>query len=62
VVGAADPMDAVLGRRNDIVEGATGQVGEFHPAGCGNAFMQLTRRSTACTADLRDCGHDHLGT
>jgi hypothetical protein len=33
------------------------------PVGCGNAFLQLTRRSTpAAAANLPDCGHDHLGT
>jgi hypothetical protein len=28
--GAADPLDATLGRRNDVVEGVAGQVGQLH--------------------------------
>jgi hypothetical protein len=30
-VGVADAVDATLGRRNDVVEAVTGQVGQLHP-------------------------------
>jgi hypothetical protein len=31
MVVAPDPLDATLGRRNDVVEGAAGQVGNSIP-------------------------------
>ena len=30
MVGATDPLDATLGRRNDIVKGVAGKVGQLH--------------------------------
>ena len=30
MVGVADPLDATLGRRYDLVEGVAGEVGQFH--------------------------------
>jgi hypothetical protein len=35
MVGAADPLDAALGRRNDVLQGVTGQVGQLHPLEAG---------------------------
>ncbi len=35
-MGVADPLDATLGRRNDVVEGAAGQVGQLHPLEVGS--------------------------
>jgi hypothetical protein len=30
VVGVADPLDATLGCRDDLLEGVTGEVGQLH--------------------------------
>ena len=30
MVGVADPVDATLGRRDDLLEGVAGQVGQLH--------------------------------
>jgi hypothetical protein len=35
IVGVADPVDAVLGCRDDVVEGVAGEVGQFHPLEAG---------------------------
>jgi hypothetical protein len=35
VVGVADPLDAALGRGDDLLEGVTGQVGQLHPFEAG---------------------------
>jgi hypothetical protein len=34
-VGVADPPDAAVGRRNDVVEALAGQVGQLHPLEVG---------------------------
>jgi hypothetical protein len=35
VVGAPNPLGAVLGRRDDVVEGVGWQVGQLHPLEVG---------------------------
>jgi hypothetical protein len=30
-VGAADALDATLGRRDDLLDGVAGEVGQLHP-------------------------------
>src|SRR5215211_1901997 len=35
MVGVANPLDAKLGRRNDVVEGVAGEVGQLHPLEVG---------------------------
>jgi hypothetical protein len=35
MVGLADPLDATLGRRDDLVEALAGQVGQLHALEAG---------------------------
>ena len=35
MVGAPDALDAPLGRRDDLLQGVTGQIGQLHPLGAG---------------------------
>ena len=47
-MGLADPLDAALGRRNDVVEALAGQVGQLHPLRLdhsGSTGFQLGRLS-----------------
>jgi hypothetical protein len=34
-MGVADALDATLGRRDDVVEGVAGEVGQLHPLEVG---------------------------
>jgi hypothetical protein len=31
MVGVADPLDATLGRRDDLIEGVASEIGQLHP-------------------------------
>jgi hypothetical protein len=48
VVGVADPLDAALGRLDDLLEGVAGQVGQLHALEAGP--QRLDRVEVGCVA------------